>query len=96
MPARKKLTDAGRARIEEVAQIRANTPTDKELALECGIAPCTVRHVMDEYRYRKREGLSDSRGTARVTDADLDAIADELMSARPDVPEPAEETDGCE
>ena len=75
MPARRKLTEAGLARIREIAQIRDDTPTDKELAMELRVSTHTVRHEMEEYRTRMREGLPVSQRKSRdLSNASLDAI----------------------
>ena len=75
MPARRKLTDAGLARIREVAQIRDDTPTDKELAREFKVSTHTVRHEMEDYRIRMREGLPVSQRRSRnLSMESLDAI----------------------
>lgn len=73
MPAHKKLTDAGRARIEEVARIRDETPTDKELARECGVSTHTVRHEMEDYR-RNGARKPVSRGAKRTVEEIADAL----------------------
>lgn len=46
MPMPTKLTPAARARLEEIASLKAQIPSTRQLALETGLTPLYLRQVL--------------------------------------------------
>jgi hypothetical protein len=62
----RKLNDEKRSRIEQVARLKADTPSFKELARETGLTVSYLRKLVSEKVQVIENKCSDSRGTGRA------------------------------